>query len=141
MAITIDDAIASVRNIVAGITGIRAAPDGIPENDGGIYPFFVAWNGGGTLAPIDSTWEKGLWNITCQVHFSRRSLYQAEASASPWARKIARRLCKDTTLGGTATTFSRVEISKLGPMRWVDTDTIGYELTIRDVKVNEARET
>lgn len=120
---------------------MRAAPDGIPENDNGIYPFFVAWNGGGTVEPQDKSWEKGLWNITCQVHFSRRSLYQAEASASPWARTIARRLCKDTTLGSTCNTFGIVEISRLQPMAWGETQTIGYEITIRDVKVIEARET
>lgn len=138
MAKNIDDAIAQVRTLVGAISGIRAAPDGVPENDGGIYPFFVAWNGGGELGRWDASADKGLWNITCQLHFSRKDLYRAETQASPYARTVARALVADTTLSGTCDTFRAIEISPLKPMVWGDTQTIGYEFTIRDVKVIEA---
>ena len=139
MAKTIDDAIVAVRTLVRAISGIRSAPAGVPENDSGIYPFFVAWNGGGELNAADDSWERGLWTITCQLHFKRTDLWRAEAYASPYARTVARALIADHTLTGTCDTFGRILISPLKPMAWGDVQTIGYEFTIEQVKIIESR--
>lgn len=139
MAKTIDDAIGQVRETVRAIQGVRSAPAGVPENDSGIYPFFVAWNGGGEIIAVDASYERGLWIITGQLHFSRTDLWRAEAYASPFARTVVRALLVDTTLSGTCDTFGPIRVSPLKPMTWGDVQTIGYEFTITNVKVIESR--
>jgi hypothetical protein len=99
----------------------------------------VAWNGGGEINAGDDSWERGLWTITGQLHFSRADLWRAEAYASPFARTVARALLADHTLSGTCDTFGRILISPLKAMMWGDVRTIGYEFTITEVKVIESR--
>ncbi len=139
MAKKIDDAVVAVRTIVRAISGIRSAPAGVPESTGDIWGFFVAWNGGGEVDAGDDSWEIGLWTIIGQLHFNRTELWQAEAYASPYARTVARALLADHTLTGTCDQIGTIFISPLQPMKWGDSQTIGYEFRITKVKIIEAR--
>lgn len=141
MAQGIDDSIEQVRTIVRALTGIRNAPAGVPDNDQSIYPFFVAWNGGGEIQAKDSTWQIGLWRIVGQLHFSRADLYRAEAYASTFPALIVNALHSRTNynLGGYCETFGTIDVSNFKPMAWGDVQTVGYEFTINDVKINSAR--
>lgn len=143
MTQSIDKAIAKVREIVRSIDDIRSAPAGVPETDHGIYPFFVAWNGGGEVGAKDDSWQIGLWNITCQLHFSRRDLYRAEEYASTFPDTIVNALLAKSNynLGGYCETFGRITVSDFKPLGWGDTPTLGYEFVIHDVKINDTRDT
>ena len=143
MAQSIDDSIEQVRTIVRGITGIRSAPAGVPDNDHGIYPFFVAWNGGGEVGTMDDGWQIGLWNIVGQLHFSRADLYRTEAYSSTFPALIVDTLLarSNYNLGGYCETFGKVSVSNFKPLVWGDVQTLGYEFTIQDVKIQDTRDT
>lgn len=143
MAQAIDDAIEYVRSIARGVTGVRSAPAGVPENDHGVYPFFVAWNGGGRIRAIDESWQIGLWTITAQLHFSRTDLYRVEAYASTFPATIVNALLakQNYNLGGYCETFGEITVSGFRPLVWGDVQTLGYEFTIQDVKIQETRDT
>ena len=143
MAQSIEDSVRQVRKIVRNIGGIRSAPAGVPENDQGIYPFFVAWNGGGDIATRDNSFQTGLWTITGQLHFSRADLFRAEEFASKFPELIVNELLSQTNynLGGYCETFGNIVVSNFRPMAWGDIQTIGYEFTINRVKINKTRNT
>ncbi len=141
MAQSIDGAIAYVRTIVRGLSGIRSAPDGVPDS-ANAYPFFVAWNGGGVVSARDDTFQTGLWTITCQLHFGRGDLYRVEAYASTFPQLITDALLsrENYNLGGACETFGEIRVSNFKPLAWGDVATVGYEISIVDVKINKARQ-
>lgn len=137
----INDAIDDVRTTLAGITGLRNVPTSIPEN-ANVFPFAVAWFGGGTCIPTDNGYKQGLYTIVVQVMTSRRDLSKSSAQMEgTFIADIENALLVDTTLGSNVDTFGELEWSGLQPMRWGDIDTIGYELQIRGVKYRAATST
>jgi len=143
MAQSIEDSVRQVRKIVRNIQGIRSAPAGVPENDQGIYPFFVAWNGGGDIDANDYSFQTGLWTITGQLHFSGKDLYRTEEFASKFPELIVNELLSQTNynLGGYCETFGNIVISNFHPMVWGEIKTLGYEFAINRVKINKTRNT
>lgn len=142
MTQSIDGSIARVREIVGALTGIRAAPDGVPDS-AGAYPFFVAWNGGGRVTSQDDSWQKGLWVITCQLHFERGDLYHTEEYASTFPELITDALLakQHYNLDENCETFGDISVSNFKPLVWGVTPTVGYEITIKGVKIQKVRDT
>lgn len=141
MTKTIDACLASVRNIVDAVTGVRNAPDGVPDNSGGVFPFSVAWIGPSRVYREEASTIRGLYSIIVQLHFSRRGLLQAEAMAAPFARIIPAALLADVTLVGTCDTFGDITISAFQPMAWgepaTQIQTVGFEFRINDIKIRQ----
>ena len=136
MTKSLSDALADFRSTVGAVSGMRAAPDGIPDVIN-VFPFFVAWPGGGEIIKQDSTTVLELWSLTGQLHIARRDLRTAAAQADTLLELIKDALFADVTLGATCEHFGSMSISPLQPMSWGDpqVETIGYEITLNGVKV------
>lgn len=142
MAKTIDDCLDAVRVRLGEISGLRAAPAGVPEA-ANIFPFAVAWVGPGEAYREEASTVRYLGSIVIQLHFSRRDLYQAEQMAAPYVRSVYLKLLANPTLGGACDTFERVTNTGFQPMAWGDPQlqTVGYEFRITGIKVREASAT
>jgi len=137
MAKTIEDCLAQVRTTVGAVSGIRAAPPGVPDSSA-VYPFFAAWIGPSTVYRESADTVRGLWSIIGQIHFDRKDLYRAEEHAKTFPRPIANALVSDPDLNSTCDTFERVTISRFGPLAWGETPTVGFEFVIEGIKIREA---
>lgn len=135
---SIKTAIEGVMDLVGAISGIRKAPDAPPE-DMSVFPFAVAWPGEThhEYTAGSATSERlSLMTIVVQLHIARKvDLPREYATAIPYADSIPNAIMGDVTLGGTAQTFGYIDASELQVMKWGETDTIGFEFRIYDVKI------
>lgn len=139
MTKSLADALADFRSTVAGVTGMRNVPDGIPDV-ANVFPFFVAWCNGGDIEPQDKTQAIEKWQLVGQLHLSRRDLRTAAAYADTLLTSIKEALLADITLGATCEGYESITVGPLQPMEWGDPGigTIGYEITLNGVKVRHS---
>lgn len=134
---SIQTAIEGVIDLVGAVTGIRYAPDEPPDSVS-VYPFVTAFPGPGTheYTAGSATYERlTLFTIVVQLHVARRDLERDYRELIPYADSIPNAIMSDLTFGGTVQTFGIIETDGLVPLRWGETDTLGYEYRITDVKI------
>lgn len=133
---TLQSAIAGAQTIVGAISGIRSAP-AYPPEELSVFPFAVAYSGGGTWEFGPAGDKKGLHNIIVELHVQRKDLARDVTAAMAYSDSIPNALMLDTTLGGNASTFGRITYV-FGPLGYGGIDTIGFRFTIEAVKIISA---
>ncbi len=135
---TLATVIDQVQAYMRTLSGIRAAPDEMPERVN-VFPFVIA-------RPGDGTWEfgadgtkKGLHNIVVELHVARKDLPRDIATALPYCDSVPNllmnKLLNDNKWNGTIDTFRDITY-RFTVWEWSpELKTIGFEFTIHDVKV------
>ena len=130
---TLQSAISAVQAIVGAISGIRKAPDYPPEQLN-VFPFAVAYSGGGnwTFGPAGD--KRGLHNIVVEIHIQRKDLPRDVSTAMGYSDSIPNNLMKSPTLSGTCDTFAGISYT-FGALNYGETQTLGFRFTITGVKI------
>lgn len=132
---TILQVVQAVQDQMLAVTGIKNAPDYVPEN-AGAYPLVITYPERGTvLAGSPAGVKRGLHNIVIEVHVKAADLGSALRVLMPLFDNITDKLCKDTTLGGVVSTFGGIEYT-LGALGLGGVNTVGWRFTLLDVKVD-----
>lgn len=134
---TLQDAIAYVQTLAAQVSGIRGAP-AYPPEDISIFPFAVAYAGGGNWEfGAGAGWKRGLHSITLEIHVARQDLGRDATEAMLFSDAIPNILMKNPTLGGNISTFSNIRYT-FGPLGWQSAKTFGFRFFIEGVKMESA---
>src|SRR5512139_3347037 len=128
---TLQAAIAKIQDIAGAVSGIRAAPEYLPETIN-IYPFLVCYAGSGSYEYAPAGVMKGLHNIILELHIARKDLPRDTEKAMPYADSIPLAIFHDPTLGGTVSTFGRISYT-FGGMQYGDQMTLGFRFTLEGV--------
>ena len=129
---TLTDVLLALQTAGGAVDGINSAPDEPPEK-AGAFPFFVTYagRGGSTQQPQGSATT--LWDIVSELHVGREGTLPNEMSLLlTFPESIIEALfkaCNDNNLAQAG-----IEIT-FGPLKWDDTDTIGFTFTVREVKI------
>ena len=129
----LQDAIEKVQNLAGAVSGIRAAPDYLPESLN-IFPFLVCYAGTGSFEYSPAGVMKGLHNIILELHVARHDLPRDTKSAMQYSDSIPKAIMADPTLGGTVSTIGRITYT-FGGMQYGDQMTLGFRFTLEGVKL------
>ncbi len=132
----LQDAIAAVQVLVKTISGIREAPAYPPEQLE-LFPYAVAYSGGGVWEFGPAGDKKGLHNIVVELHIQRKALARDVSAAMAYSDSIPNILMKNPTLSGTVNTFQSISYT-FGPLGYGGIETIGFKFTISNVKMQTA---
>lgn len=129
---TIEAAIADLREKLLSLNGMRSAPVNPPDATAA-FPFGVSYERSGTLEMKSAGFANDLATIWCEIHVSRQILPQAVALAMEFRDPFMKLLIADPTLGGTVSTIREIRRT-FGRLEWGGVETIGYRFEV-DVKV------
>jgi hypothetical protein len=118
------------------VSGIRAAPE-YPTEDINIFPFAMAYSGGGTWEFGAGGGMKGLHTIVLEVHVARKDLPRDTKVLMVFSDSVPRALLSDPTLGGHISTFGMIRYT-FGQLGWAGTQTLGFRFYIENVKMEAA---
>jgi hypothetical protein len=134
MSYTMQDVISYIQGIVGGISGIRAAPE-VVEGSINIYPFAIAYAGPEVweVAPVGV--GKALRTVIIELHIARKDLRRDLTKLMSFSDSVPLALLADPTLGGRASTFSRVRSDGVINLGWEKTETIGFKFYVEGIKM------
>lgn len=121
--------------LLAGVDAIFQAHD-YPPGRLADEKTIISYYGGGTSETISDGIDKDLFNIICEYHVFRKDLVRDITLLMDSIDDIKDTLLADTTLGGTASTFGFIEISKPIGDVYNGKPTLKLQFIIRDVKIN-----
>jgi hypothetical protein len=132
---TLQTAIAQLQTTLGALSGIRGAPEYVPDNTA-VFPFIVAYAGPGEFrAGEPPGMMKYLGSIIVDLHLARKDLPRDIEKAMTYHDAIPNAILSDTTLGGTVSTMGAVSSSGLIFLKYAETDTIGIRFTLENVKI------
>ena len=129
-------AIAYVQDLMEQIEGIRAHPDYPPEQLN-VFPFAVAYSGGGLWEFGPGGTRKGLHTIVLEIHVARKDLPRDTQAAMAFSDTVPNVLLANPTLGGNVSTFGQIRYT-FGPLGWGGEVTYGFRFFIENVKMETA---
>ena len=135
MAKSLSDAIKQVQIIVAGVSGVKQAPQYPPEKMSE-FPFAIAFPGSGTFTPDASGTKRGLHRITLEIHTARKNMAQDVAAIIDYGESISSALLNNLRLNSTVDTINQIAY-EFGPLGYDSVLTIGFTFSI-DVKIINA---
>ncbi len=137
LAATIDQ----VQTYMRALSGIRAAPDEIPERVN-VFPFVITRPGTGTWEFGAAGDKKGLHNIVIELHVARKDLPRDIATALPYCESIPNllmyKLLNDNKWNGTVDTIGSIGYRFMVWDWSPELKTIGFEFTVNGVKILSA---
>jgi hypothetical protein len=138
--VSIKDTITEIQGVIASVTGVRQAPAFPPENlntlaSSGGDVFVVAYPSTGTVEHQFGALTY-LHNIFIEVHTSRKTLQQDTERVYDYLESIVNDICDalDQNTLTTLSTFGDLAY-EFGALGWGNVDTIGYRITMQDVKI------
>ena len=128
--------IEGIANIVGGVSGVRSAP-AYPTGNIPPLPFAITYPESGTYEVQPGGIKRALHTITVDLHFSRQETARNIDSATALLDSIVVAIfaaMRDGTLiiDGTG----EIEYT-LAAMSYAGIATIGYRITLRDVKIRD----
>jgi len=129
----LQDAIAKVQELAGAVSGIRAAPEYLPESIN-IFPFLVCYAGSGSFEIAPAGVMKGLHNIILELHVARQDLPRDTKNVMQYSDSIPQAIMADPTLGGTVSTIGSISYT-FGGMQYGTQQTLGFRFTIQSVKL------
>lgn len=129
--------IAGIMDIVGAVTGIRSAPDEVPERAApGLCA--IAYPGAGEFVIGDPQGEmKGLHTVVLEILAPRKGLLRAVLKTLyPFGVSIPLALAADTTFGGAAHTFGAITYI-FGNSPVYGEGWLGWIFTISGIKTND----
>lgn len=141
---TLQAVIDQIQDVVAAISGIRAAPHEPPDSIN-IYPFAVAFAKTGTWTLGKPTGcMTGMHDIVIELHLKRNDLARDVTAAMAYAKSVPNAIgtAQLVTVSLTALEAIGSITYEFGPMAWGPLDksvnTIGWRWTIHNVKTIDA---
>lgn len=134
---SINAVIDGIQDLVGAVTGIRAAPDEVPEKPSpGL--FAIAYPGNGRLITGDPSGEmKGLHNITLEVITEAGDKQRAVLERLyPFGTSIPLALAADPTFGSSCDTFGEISYT-FGNSPMYGEGWMGWIFTIQDIKTHD----
>jgi len=138
MTATIYGIVQAIAAKARALTGMRAAPDNVPDNIAA-YPFAVTYLMRAEWGGNDATWlTSRRQTYACDIHLSRLPDVGRVLAAYPeLPRSLAIAVLSDETLGGACTAVETVR-ANFQAMGYSGVETVGYHCEI-DVVVTEAK--
>lgn len=139
MSEAIENAVTQIAAVVAGVSGIRAAPT-YPRETENVDPFAVTYVTNGTLtaAPIGN--RKTLFDVAIDMLIPRTDLARDMARILPYVDTIPAALMGEVSGTGdkftsTIETFRAIDFEFLPAVDYAGVQHIGYRFILRDVKI------
>ena len=136
---TITTALTAISGTVAGVSGIKRAPDNPMENINE-YPFALIYVMDGTLniGPVGT--KKSLLNIAIDLLTPRRDISLDMAILTPYLDSIPLALVSEVSPGGDVfsgniNTFGSIHLEFLPMYDYAGAQMIGYRFIMEDVKL------
>jgi hypothetical protein len=136
---TITSALTAIAAVVAGVSGIKRAPDNPMENINE-YPFALIYvmDGAINIGPIGT--KKSLINIAIDLLTVRRDISLDMAILTPYLDSLALALVSELSTGGdqftnTISTFGVLRLEFLPIYPYAGAEMIGYRFVMEDVKL------
>ena len=133
--------IMAIQDKIGVLSGIKAAPDYLPENEQP-FPFVIAYEGPGLWKFGVQGEKQSLLTIKIELHVARKDLPRDVAQAVFYSDTIPNAIMDgmlDDQLGGTVETIGDIETSGLVFLKYYtaqgEGEHIGYIFTVRDVKI------
>jgi hypothetical protein len=134
---TLQAIVDQVQDVVAAITGVRAAPHEPPDSIS-VYPFAVAFVKSGTWTlGRPSGCMTGLHDIVIELHTGvRKDLARDVATAMGYAKSVPQAIGDAQLVHVSLTALAAIGSMsyEFGPLSWNGMDTIGWRWTLHDVK-------
>lgn len=136
---TISTALTAISAVVAGVSGIKRAPDNPMENINE-YPFALTYvmDGFLNIGPIGT--KKSLINIAIDLLTPRRDISLDMAILTPYLDSIPTALVSEVSVGGdvfsgTISTYENLRLEFLPFYDYAGAPMIGYRFTLENVKL------
>jgi len=135
----VDNAIAKIAAIVAGVSGIRQAPT-YPTETQSVDPFAITYVYNGTVNAGVIGSKKMLLSIAVDLYIPRLDLARDMATLTPFLDLITNALLGQVSgsgglFSGSITTFERLDIEFLPNMTYGAVTMIGYRFLMNNVKL------
>lgn len=124
MSMTMQQLVEAVQDAVLTVSGIRSAPDYLPDAPGP-YPFVATF-------VREGAWNRALGSridfdvvIAVQMHIERKSVYRPVKEAMGYAESIPVAIINSTALKN-AVVLNSFSFT-FGPLSYGGTDTVGFE--------------
>jgi hypothetical protein len=133
---TLQAVIDQVQDVIAQISGVRAAPHEPPDSIA-VYPFAVAFVKSGTWKLGQPTGcMTGMHDIVIELHLERKDLARDVARAMAYAKSVPQAIGDAWLVHVSLTALEAIgSLSyEFGPLSWNGIDTMGWRWTLRDVK-------
>lgn len=138
MANDLADVLDEIQTEIGSITGIRKAPQYPPEKMS-VFPFAVAYPGGGRVGSETMGAVKFLHNIIIEIHLARKMLDQTVEDAVVYVDDVPEELFGAIFSGAYTTIQTHGDITyEFVPMEWAGVETLGIRFTIENLKIRKA---
>ena len=139
MTQAIEAAITAISGVVAGVSGIVAAPN-YPSDIQSDGPFAAIYLSTGTLALGAVGTKRDLINITVDVLVRRTDLASNLATLTPLIDTVSLALANEVSgsgqrFSGTISTFESIQLSLLPNIDYSGVQHIGYRFNMQNVKI------
>lgn len=132
---SLQDAIYEIQASMRQVSGVKNAPNEPPENTAN-FPFVAAFPGNGTIYAEAHGQKRSLHNIDIELHVKRKDLPIDVRTATPFIDDIAGQILSDFQNSNYSAIDAMGIISyEFTPLSWGGTDTLGYRITVQDVKI------
>lgn len=134
---TLASAISEIQEVIAALSGIKAAPSVPPEQLSGEFPFSVAYPREGSWTQAVQGMKQALHTIVVEIHLQRGDLPSDVTAALPYGESVPNALFKalgTDRLGGAISTFGQIRYT-FGALEWGGMATIGWRFFIEQVKI------
>jgi hypothetical protein len=136
---TIASALTAIAATVAGVSGVKRAPDNPAENINE-YPFALIYvmDGNINIGPVGT--KKSLLSISIDLLTVRRDISLDMAILTPYLDSIPLALVGEVSIGGdlfsgTINTFGNLKLEFLPFYPYAGAEMIGYRFVMEDVKL------
>ena len=129
----LSDAIADIQAKMLTLSGIKAAPEKLPETMSQ-FPFAVSYAKGGNVRFNSAGFADYFHTIVCEIHVARQILGQAVMLAMPYIESFSSKLLSDPKLSGTVQEVREIRYT-FGFLEWAEKKHVGIRFEV-DVKMN-----
>lgn len=125
---TLSAAVSNLATKAGSISGIKSAPNYVPES-ANVFPFVAVYPGTGNLELQSAGWGKFFHTISVDFHVARTILPKAIADAIGFVEAFSKLVIDDPTLGGSVSEVTAIAYT-FARMSFGEIDTIGYHLNV-----------
>jgi len=132
---SLQDAIYEIQAAMREVSGVKNAPNEPPENTAN-FPFVSTFPGTGSISAKGYGDKTELHNIEIELHVKRKDLPIDMRTAVPFITDIVDKILSKRQDGAFTAfdTFGDITY-EFAPLAWGETQTLGYRITLNDVKI------
>jgi hypothetical protein len=135
---TLQAVVKAIQSEVGALSGIRAAPEYMPEAPN-VFPFAQAFVESGSYIQRQGTMV-GTHSVVVAVHVARKDLPRDIEKAMEYAKSVPNAIIdamRKSNLGSTVSHFGNITYT-FGPLQWGDVGTLGFRFVVEEIRTEDA---